>query len=46
VDQRSVPGMVAEMSRDLASVVERLVSSMQDRLAAQATAGDLKWLNQ
>ena len=46
LDQRSVPGIVAEMSRDLASAVERLVSSMQDRLAAQAVAGGLEWPTQ
>jgi len=34
LDQRSVPGMVAEMSRELGSAVEALVSSMQDRLSA------------
>jgi uncharacterized lipoprotein YmbA len=33
LDQRSVPGMVAEMSRDLGTAVERLVSSMQDRIS-------------
>jgi ABC-type uncharacterized transport system auxiliary subunit len=32
VDRRSVPGIVTEMSRDLGDVVERLVSSMQQRL--------------
>jgi len=32
LEQRSVPGIVAEMSRDLANAVERLVSSMQNRL--------------
>jgi ABC-type uncharacterized transport system auxiliary subunit len=35
LDQRSVPGAVAEMNRDLGNAVERLVSSMQDRLTAQ-----------
>jgi cholesterol transport system auxiliary component len=34
LDQRSVPGMVAEMSRDLGTAVERLVSSMQDHIAS------------
>jgi len=33
LDQRSVPGLVTEMSRDLENAVERLVSSMQDRVA-------------
>ena len=33
LDQRSVPGLVAEMSRALGGAVERLVSSMQDRLS-------------
>jgi ABC-type uncharacterized transport system auxiliary subunit len=32
VDQRSVPGIVTEMSRDLGDVVQRLISSMQERL--------------
>jgi ABC-type uncharacterized transport system auxiliary subunit len=32
VDQRSVPGIVTEMSRDLGDVVQRLVSSMQHHL--------------
>lgn len=36
LDQRSVPGVVAEMSRDLADVVERLISSMRERLVAQS----------
>jgi uncharacterized lipoprotein YmbA len=34
VDQRSVPGIVSEMSRGVASAVGSLVSSMQDRLSA------------
>ncbi len=38
LDRRSVPGIVAEMSRDLGSAVEQLVSSMQDRLSASASA--------
>jgi uncharacterized lipoprotein YmbA len=33
LDHHSVPGVVAEMSRDLGSVVEQLVASMQDRLS-------------
>ncbi len=37
VDQHSIPGIVAEMSRDLGSAVEHLVSSMQDRLAAASS---------
>ena len=38
--QRSVPGIVAEMSRDLADAVQHLVSSMQDRVgAASASLG-------
>jgi uncharacterized lipoprotein YmbA len=32
--QRSLPGIVAEMSRDLADAVQHLVSSMQDRVGA------------
>jgi uncharacterized lipoprotein YmbA len=40
VHQRSVPGVVAEMSRDLADAVQHLVSSMQDRVgAASASLG-------
>jgi uncharacterized lipoprotein YmbA len=40
LDQRSVPGIVAEMSRELGNAVERLVSSMQDRVrAASASLG-------
>jgi ABC-type uncharacterized transport system auxiliary subunit len=34
LDQRSVPGIVAEMSRELEDAVQHLVSSMQDRLSA------------
>jgi cholesterol transport system auxiliary component len=34
VDQLSIPGIVAEMSRKVATVVEGLVSSMQDRVSA------------
>jgi hypothetical protein len=34
LDRRSVPGIVAEMSRDLDDAVQHLVSSMQDRLSA------------
>jgi uncharacterized lipoprotein YmbA len=38
--QRSVPGIVAEMSRVLADVIQHLVSSMQDRVgAASASLG-------
>src|SRR5271154_2904409 len=44
LDQRSVPGLVAEMSRDLADVTERLISSMRERLVAQA--GGLQWPTQ
>jgi uncharacterized lipoprotein YmbA len=32
LDQRSIPGIVAEMSRDLGSAIEDLVSSMRDRV--------------
>jgi uncharacterized lipoprotein YmbA len=40
LDERSVPGMVAEMSRELGNAVERLVSSMQDGVrAASASLG-------
>ena len=38
LDERSVPGIVAEMSRDLGNAVEHLVSSMQDRVAAESAA--------
>jgi cholesterol transport system auxiliary component len=38
LDQRSIPGIVAEMSQDLGSTVERLVSSMQDRLSAASSS--------
>lgn len=34
LDQRSVPGEVAEMSREVGVVVQNLVASMQDRLSA------------
>jgi ABC-type uncharacterized transport system auxiliary subunit len=34
LDRRSVPGVVAEMSRNLEDAVRHLVSSMQDRLTA------------
>jgi ABC-type uncharacterized transport system auxiliary subunit len=37
VDQRSVPGVVAEMSRDVSIAVGRLVSSMQDSILSQTT---------
>jgi hypothetical protein len=38
--QRSLPGIVAEMSRDLADAIQHLVSSMQDRVgAASASLG-------
>jgi cholesterol transport system auxiliary component len=41
LDQRSVPGIVAEMSRDLTDAVDGLVSSMQDRItAASASASN------
>ena len=33
LDQRSVPGMVAEMSREVTDTVEALVSSMQERVS-------------
>jgi ABC-type uncharacterized transport system auxiliary subunit len=36
VDQRTVPGIVAEMSRQLGSAVESLVSSMQDGVSVVA----------
>ena len=38
LDQRSVPGIVAEMSQDLGSAVENLVSSMQDRLTVGSSS--------
>jgi uncharacterized lipoprotein YmbA len=38
LDQRSVPGIVAEMSRDLGKAVEHLVSSMQDRVTAESAS--------
>jgi ABC-type uncharacterized transport system auxiliary subunit len=39
VDQPSVQGIVAEMSRDVGDAVEHLVSSMQGRLSAGALSG-------
>jgi len=41
LDQRSLPGVVAELSRDLGSAVESLVSSMQERLSAASGQGRL-----
>ena len=38
LDQRSVPGIVTEMSREVGSVVEGLVSSMQEQVAASSAA--------
>jgi ABC-type uncharacterized transport system auxiliary subunit len=38
LDQRSVPGIVAEMSRDLTDAVDGLVSSMQDRVAGASAS--------
>jgi len=38
LDERSVPGIVAEMSRELGNAVERLVSSMQDRVRAASAS--------
>jgi ABC-type uncharacterized transport system auxiliary subunit len=38
LDQRSVAGIVAEMSQDLGSVVGHLVSSMQDRLTMASSS--------
>ncbi len=38
LDQRSVPSLVAEMSKDLGSAVERLVSSMQERLSTSSSS--------
>jgi ABC-type uncharacterized transport system auxiliary subunit len=38
LDQRSVPGIVAEMSRQVSDVVEGLVSSMRDRVAATTSS--------
>ena len=37
LDQRSVPGIVAAMSRDLTDAVDRLVSSMEDRVVAASS---------
>jgi cholesterol transport system auxiliary component len=37
VDQRSVPGVVAEMSRDISVAVEQLISSMNDHLLSQTS---------
>lgn len=36
LDRRSVPGIVAEMSRNLEDAIQHLVASMQDRLSASA----------
>jgi ABC-type uncharacterized transport system auxiliary subunit len=41
VDQRSLPGVVAEISRNLGNAVESLVSSMQERLSATSGPGRL-----
>jgi ABC-type transport auxiliary lipoprotein component len=38
LDERSVPGIVGEMSRDLGKAVEHLVSSMQDRVTAESAS--------
>jgi ABC-type uncharacterized transport system auxiliary subunit len=38
LDHHSVPAVVTEMSRDVGNVVERLVSSMQDRVAAASAS--------
>ena len=38
VDKRSVPGVVAGMSREMGAAVEALVTSMLDRLSTPATA--------
>jgi ABC-type uncharacterized transport system auxiliary subunit len=38
LDQRSVPGLVLEMSRDLEIVVGRLVSSMESQFSPQLKA--------
>ena len=38
LDERSVPGIVAAMSRELGNAVERLVSSMQDRVRAASAS--------
>jgi uncharacterized lipoprotein YmbA len=38
LDQRSVPGIVAEMSRDLGNAVEHLVSSMRDHVTAESAS--------
>jgi len=38
LDHRSVPGIVAEMSQDLGSAVQHLVSSMQDRLSSASSS--------
>jgi ABC-type uncharacterized transport system auxiliary subunit len=38
LDQRSVPGIVAEMSREVGSVVEGLVSSLQEQVAASSAS--------
>lgn len=38
LDRRSVPGIVAEMSRDLTDAVDGLVSSMQDHVTAASAS--------
>jgi hypothetical protein len=38
LDERSVPGIVAAMSRELGNAVERLVSSMQERVRAASAS--------
>ena len=37
LDERSVPGIVSELSRELGSAVARLTSSMQDRLSTASS---------
>jgi uncharacterized lipoprotein YmbA len=46
VDLHSVPGVVAEMSRDLSIAVERLVSSMQNRMSAASPVASYSSVDQ
>jgi ABC-type uncharacterized transport system auxiliary subunit len=41
LDRRSVPGIVAEMSRNLEDAIQHLVASMQERLSAGTTSSAL-----
>jgi hypothetical protein len=40
LDQRSVPGIVAEMSQEVGNTVEGLIASLQDRIARIPSGGN------